>query len=46
MKLSICIPAYNENSIIADTLKILDKALAAQFPDYETTEAPTAHPTP
>lgn len=35
MKLSICIPAYNENSIIADTLKSLDTALARQFPDYE-----------
>ncbi len=35
MKLSICIPAYNENSIINDTLKTLDTSLARRFSDYE-----------
>lgn len=35
MKISLCIPMYNENSIIADTAKTLSDYMAANFEDYE-----------
>lgn len=35
MKMSLCIPMYNENSIIADTAKTLSDYMAANFDDYE-----------
>lgn len=35
MKISVCIPAYNEASIIQDTLKTLDIALSSQYQSYE-----------
>ncbi len=35
MKISLCIPMYNENSIIADTAKTLSDYMAATFEDYE-----------
>jgi dolichyl-phosphate beta-glucosyltransferase len=35
MKVSICIPAYNESGIILQTLKTLDRALSKQYDDYE-----------
>lgn len=35
MKFSLCIPMYNENSIIADTAKTLSDYMAANFEDYE-----------
>ncbi len=35
MKISVCIPMYNENSIIADTAKTLSDYMAATFEDYE-----------
>lgn len=35
MKLSVCIPAYNESAIIADTVRATDAYLAERYPDYE-----------
>jgi len=35
MKLSICIPMYNESKIIADTARTLSAYLSANFEDYE-----------
>ena len=35
MKISLCIPMYNENSIIADTAKTLHKYMSENFDDYE-----------
>lgn len=35
MKFSLCIPMYNESSIIADTAKTLSAYMAANFSDYE-----------
>ena len=35
MKISLCIPMYNENSIIADTAKTLHDYMSATFEDYE-----------
>lgn len=35
MKMSLCIPMYNENSIIADTARTLSDYMAANFDDYE-----------
>ncbi len=35
MKFSLCIPMYNEASIIAETAKTLDAYMAARFDDYE-----------
>lgn len=35
MKISLCIPMYNENSIIADTVKTLSDYMSATFEDYE-----------
>lgn len=35
MKLSLCIPMYNENSIIADTAKALSSYMEAHFDCYE-----------
>ena len=35
MKFSLCIPMYNENSIIADTAKTLSAYMEATFDDYE-----------
>lgn len=35
MKISLCIPMYNENRIIADTAKTLSDYMAATFEDYE-----------
>ncbi len=34
-KISVCIPMYNESSIIADTVKTLSGYMAANFNDYE-----------
>lgn len=34
-KISLCIPMYNENSIIADTAKTLHDYMSATFTDYE-----------
>ena len=34
-KISLCIPMYNENSIIADTAKTLHEYMSANFADYE-----------
>ena len=34
-KISLCIPMYNENSIIADTAKTLHKYMSTHFDDYE-----------
>ena len=34
-KISLCIPMYNESSIIADTAKTLHEYMSATFPDYE-----------
>ena len=31
MKISICVPMYNESSIIADTAKTLDKYMGESF---------------
>lgn len=35
MKISLCIPMYNENSIINDTLKAVSDYMEANFADYE-----------
>ena len=35
MKVSLCIPAYNEESIIKDTARTLDAYMRANFDDYE-----------
>lgn len=35
MKISVCIPMYNESSIIADTAKTLSDYMCAHFEDYE-----------
>ena len=35
MKISLCIPMYNENSIIAETAKTLSDYMSATFEDYE-----------
>ena len=35
MKFSLCIPMYNESSIIKDTAKTLSEYMAANFEDYE-----------
>lgn len=35
MKMSLCIPMYNENSIIADTARTLSDYMAKNFDDYE-----------
>ena len=35
MKLSVCIPMYNENRIIATTAKTLSDYLQKNFDDYE-----------
>ena len=35
MKISLCIPMYNENSIIADTAKTLSAYMQENFEDYE-----------
>ncbi len=35
MKISLCIPMYNEAAIIADTAKTLSDYMAARFDDYE-----------
>ena len=35
MKFSLCIPMYNENSIIADTAKTLSAYMEEHFEDYE-----------
>lgn len=35
MKISLCIPMYNENSIIADTAKTLSEYMEKTFEDYE-----------
>ena len=35
MKISVCIPMYNESSIIADTAKTLSEYMAGTFSDYE-----------
>ena len=36
MKISLCIPMYNETSIIADTARTLVEYMTAHFPgDYE-----------
>lgn len=35
MKLSLCIPMYNENSIIADTARTLSAYMEKTFDDYE-----------
>ncbi len=34
-KISLCIPMYNENSIIADTARTLHEYMSATFADYE-----------
>lgn len=34
-KISLCIPMYNENSIIADTARTLHEYMSATFTDYE-----------
>ena len=33
-KISLCIPMYNENSIIADTAKTLHEYMSTHFDDY------------
>ena len=35
MKMSLCIPMYNENSIIADTARTLSAYMEENFDDYE-----------
>ena len=35
MKISVCIPMYNESSIIADTAKTLSEYMSCTFDDYE-----------
>ena len=35
MKISICIPMYNENRVIADTAKTLSAYMEAHYQDYE-----------
>ena len=35
MKISVCIPMYNENRIIAETAKVLSGYMASHFDDYE-----------
>ena len=35
MKISVCIPMYNESRVIADTAKRLSDYMAAHFEDYE-----------
>ena len=34
-KISLCIPMYNESSIIADTAKTLHEYMSATFENYE-----------
>ena len=35
MKISVCIPMYNENAVIADTAKTLSAYMSSHFEDYE-----------
>lgn len=35
MKISVCVPMYNENRVIAESAKTLSKYMAANFEDYE-----------
>ena len=35
MKISLCIPMYNEASIIAETAKTVSDYMSATFSDYE-----------
>ena len=35
MKISVCIPMYNENRVIADTARTLSAYMQANFEDYE-----------
>ena len=35
MKISVCIPMYNENRVIAATAKTLSEYMSANFEDYE-----------
>ena len=35
MKISVCIPMYNENCVIADTAKTLSAYMSAHYQDYE-----------
>ena len=35
MKISVCIPMYNENRVIAASAKTLSDYMAANFADYE-----------
>lgn len=35
MKVSVCIPMYNENAIIANTARVLSDYMSASFSDYE-----------
>ena len=35
MKISVCIPMYNENKVIADTARTLSAYMEAHFEDYE-----------
>lgn len=35
MKISVCIPMYNENKVIADTARTLSNYMEARFEDYE-----------
>ncbi len=35
MKISVCIPMYNESAVIADTARTLSAYMASEFEDYE-----------
>ena len=35
MKISVCIPMYNENRVIAETARKLSAYMQANFEDYE-----------
>lgn len=35
MKISVCIPMYNESSVIADTARTLSAYMSSEFEDYE-----------
>ena len=35
MKMTVCIPMYNESSVIADTAKVLSSYMSSHFNDYE-----------
>ena len=35
MKMTVCIPMYNESVVIADTARVLSSYMSSNFDDYE-----------